>query len=113
MKPGESREWKPPTFMQKLKGFTITMAQWVAAGRPRREPQWVAEIFNDKCKPCPFYDPDRWSLFGDLGVCKLCECHVSDDPEKMTNKIVMPNTKCPDNPPRWVAAVKEEDATDR
>lgn len=102
-------EWKPPTFMNKLSGFTIAFATWAGAGFPRRSAEWVKEIFETHCEPCDWYRSDKKTFWGDKGVCIYCECHVSDDVDNMRNKIVMPNNRCPLDPPKWGSDVDEKD----
>lgn len=101
-----AEQWKPPSFMQKVTGFLVAYADWAAAGFPRRAPEWVAEIFENHCKPCEWYDPDGVTPFGKVGTCKFCSCHVSADFDDMQNKIVLPNTSCPLDPPKWQASVE-------
>jgi hypothetical protein len=81
-------------YMAKIKDFTITYAQWAAAGFPRRDPEWVKELFAI-CKFCELYDADIRGPFGDKGVCRACGCHVGPDPENVRSKLVLPNTSCP------------------
>lgn len=94
-------------FLAKVSGFVITFAEWAAMGMPRREPEWVREIFEAHCANCPHYKPlDKTSLWS-IGLCDLCGCHVSPEDESLLNKLVLPNTQCPDDPPRWLRAVDE------
>jgi nitrous oxide reductase accessory protein NosL len=92
-------------YMTKIKDFTLTYAQWAAAGFPRREEKWVKELFAI-CERCEFYDPNKPGPFGDKGSCQLCGCHVGSDHDNPRNKIVLPNTSCPDKPPKWEAVVE-------
>ena len=80
-------------FMSKIKDFTITYASWAAAGFPRRDPEWVAELFA-VCESCDQYDPAGKGPFGDVGACEACGCHVGNN-DRPTNKLVLPNTSCP------------------
>lgn len=108
-------EWKPPGFMQKVSGFLVAYADWVAAGFPRRSPEWVKEIFETHCKPCEWYDANAKTVFGKQGMCTRCGCHVSADFDDMQNKIVLPNTSCPLDEPKWKANIqcKNEPRTER
>lgn len=92
-------------FLSKIAGFTITYAQWAASGFPRRDPEWVKEIFAEQCTPCEFYAPDGTGPLGGEGLCELCGCHVAnnDDPR---NKITLPNTACPIG--KWGAVVEKK-----
>ena len=92
-------------FMQKVANFTLTYADWVAKGRPRRDPSWVHELFGI-CKKCDRYDPKKIAPFGQLGVCRECGCHVGDNSDT-TNKLVIPTTECPLG--LWKAAVEPAD----
>jgi len=93
-------------FMAKVTGFTISMTQWVLAGCPRRSPEWVAEIFETQCRPCPWYDAEDRTIFGSKGLCTKCGCHVSADHTNPLNKIVDPANACPLDPPRWEAIIE-------
>ena len=86
--------------------FTISMAQWIAAGCPMRSPEWVAEIFEDHCRPCEFYNPGP-NLLRQRGYCEKCGCHVSPDGNNPLNKIVDPNNSCPLDPPRWGGTIEK------
>lgn len=88
--------------------FTLSMAQWAAAGCPTRSPEWVKEIFETHCRPCEFYKPGR-NLLGQKGYCQKCGCHVSDDPDNPVNKIVNPNNSCPLDKPRWRSTVENRE----
>ena len=103
--------WKPPTTMAKIQGFLVAYRDWAAAGYPRREPAWVKEIFETHCTPCEMYEPESRTLFGSVGVCGRCGCHVSADGEDMLNKIVMPTQGCPLDPPKFRASVEWKDST--
>ena len=87
-------------FMQKITGFAISMKDWIAAGCPKRSPEWIAEIFETHCQPCDEYNPGR-NLLGQKGYCMKCSCHVSADPDNPVNKIVSPLNSCPLDPPKW------------
>lgn len=94
-------------FMAKIIGFTISYAKWAAAGKPMRDPAWTLEIW-DTCQKCPHFDPKLWTPFGP-GGCKICGCHVSDDIHDSHNKAARPDQFCPDDPPRWTAAVERKE----
>lgn len=104
-----AQQWKPPGFMAKITGFVLSYAAWAKEGFPRRSPEWVVEIFETHCKPCQYYDPNGTTPFGSVGTCTRCGCHVSDDCEDMLNKIVLPTSSCPLDPPKWKASVECSD----
>ncbi|MHC4120137.1 MAG: hypothetical protein ACYSWO_21800 [Planctomycetota bacterium] len=101
-------DWVPPTIMQKIAGFTISYADWAAEGFPRRSPEWIAEIFAEHCQPCEWYAPEEKTLLGRQGVCRRCGCHVSAAPRRLDNKLLLPNTSCPLDPPLWGSSVEVE-----
>jgi hypothetical protein len=82
--------------MDKVTGFLVAFKDWRAAGYPRRSPEWVSELFETHCRPCPFYDPEGKTPLGTVGICGKCGCHVSDNPETMLNKLVLPTEGCPE-----------------
>lgn len=90
--------------------FPIRYAQWVAAGKPRRSPEWIAELW-DICEPCENYDPTMTTP-GGVGGCRLCGCHISPDGEKDLNKLVWPTQKC--DADKWPASIVDvpEDTLD-
>lgn len=94
--------------MTKVTGFLVAYRDWAAAGFPRRSPEWVKEIFETHCQKCPIYDPKAVTPFGSVGTCGKCGCHVSADPEDMLNKIVLPTSSCPLDPPLWRASVDSD-----
>lgn len=94
-------------FMSKVSGFVVTFAEWYPMGCPRREPEWVAEIFDTHCSNCEHYAADDRTVLMSRGLCRLCGCHVGREPD-LLNKITLPNTQCPADPPKWVRAVEED-----
>jgi len=95
--------WTPPTFMAKVTGFLVTWKDWASAGFPKRSPEWIRELFGI-CKACPEYDPEGKTPLGTVGICRICGCHVSDDPDTTLNKLLMPNTSCPLG--KWQASIE-------
>lgn len=75
--------------------FAMAMGAWLKAGRPRREPEWVAETFENTCLGCEAYRPKRRTPLGDKGICGDCGCHVSGSNMSLRNKLVLPTEKCP------------------
>lgn len=92
-------------FLAKITGFAISMKDWALAGCPQRSPEWIAEIFEEHCKPCEFYNPSR-NVFRQKGYCEKCGCHVSADPNNPLNKIVSPLNSCPLDPPKWGGTIE-------
>jgi len=91
------------SMLTKIVGFTVAYYDWVRAGRPKRDPLWVAELW-DICSQCPHFDPRQITPFG-RGACDICGCHISPDHTENFNKLVWPTQSCPDSPPHWTAAV--------
>ena len=101
----EPRNIKRTNFLTKGFNALMTLNQWKKAGYPIRDPEDVKEIFETHCRPCPLYNPDgRAITFGPRGLCddalefdgvKGCGCHVSPDPEELTNALLVPIHPCP------------------
>lgn len=94
---------KRPSFMARIVGFTISMAEWLADGSPLRDPEETKELFETHClggdgPPCEAYNPlvNATGLPGGYrGACMECGCSVSDDPEAVFNKVNKPHHGCP------------------
>jgi len=99
-------------FMQQVAGFLVNFSDWLAAGRPTRAPEWVAQIFKDHCEPCDQYEPNGRTIAGSRGKCAQCGCHVSSDPTDPLNKLIYPNLGCPLDPPKFEASIQVEFTTD-
>ena len=69
------------TYVQAVKG-------WVAAGRPVRTDEEVANIHTQYCTQCDWYDPDQQR-------CKGCGCKATADGAALLNKIKMGTQHCP------------------
>jgi len=72
----------------------------MAAGRPLRTEEEIAEIYDEQCSPCEYFDNDS---------CGLCGCHVRREGTTL-NKLAWGTEKCPDDPPKWVEKVIPDDA---
>lgn len=83
--------------------FIVAYYDWVRAGRPRRTPEQVKELYAI-CQSCPRFNPKGWTTFG-RGRCDLCLCHISPDATRDMNKLIWPTEGCPDVPPKWTATV--------
>jgi orotate phosphoribosyltransferase len=78
--------------------FARSVTRWMAAGRPTRTPERIAEILADHCDKagdrCPQYQAGR---------CNACGCPINNDPTPLTNKLAMATEPCPADPPRFAA----------
>jgi hypothetical protein len=115
------RIMKPtPSFMGRIVGFTVSMAEWLSDGCPLRDPTETRELFETHCKggdgpPCPKFIPNEavgtFVLGKGSGFCAECGCVVSDDPTATFNKVNKPFKGCPLK--KWLPIVEiPEDATD-
>jgi hypothetical protein len=87
-----------PSWMTRAKTFVSAEARWIAAGRPMRSDDQMAEIFAI-CESCEFF---VGRVNGGEGVCRLCGCNLKRI-GGILNKIRMATETCPANPPRWKA----------
>jgi hypothetical protein len=71
--------------------------KWVAAGKPQRSPEQIAEIFDTICTPCEHFRPT-----GDgKGTCDKCGCRLKRQ-GGLLNKILMATESCPID--KWPSA---------
>lgn len=76
---------------QKVGAFTLAVQKWIAAGRPFRDEQQIAAIF-EVCAGCPKFRPNKGSE--DRGYCRACGCRVRRQ-GGLLNKIKMLTENCP------------------
>lgn len=82
-----------PAALKRAAHLAADVARDLAAGRPRRSPAEIREIFSAHCQKCPRYNSAAQA-------CSLCGCPVSaEEPE--ANRIAWAALHCPDQPPRW------------
>jgi len=78
----------PPGLVKRVFSYAEALAQWTAAGRPERLDKEVERIFNQLCKPCKWYDPEK-------EICRGCGCRVAESGYAVLNKIKMETEHCP------------------
>jgi hypothetical protein len=89
---------KAPSVVRQSISFATAHTKWLAAGRPTRSPERVAEIFDTLCRPCEHFE----STGVDNGSCKLCGCALKRE-RGLLNKINMATEGCPAQPAKWRA----------
>ncbi len=77
-----------PSLLKRAITYANAVSEWVATGRPERDAQQTAEIYERHCKLCSRYDPAN-------GMCRACGCRVADKGLALTNKIRMATQHCP------------------
>jgi hypothetical protein len=92
------------------KDFVLNAMEWALHGCPARAPEDIKEIFETHCQPCEFFNEGR-NIFGKVGFCEKCGCHVSADPDTLVNKIRDPLIGCPLDPPKFGPTIKIERKT--
>jgi hypothetical protein len=81
----------PPTtrgIVRRAVSYAEALIEWTAAGKPKRSDKEVEQIFNQHCKPCRWYDPEKQ-------ICRGCGCRVADSGYVVLNKIKMATEHCP------------------
>lgn len=78
----------PPGLVKRAFSYAEALARWTAAGRPERPDKEVERIFNENCKTCKWYDPERQ-------MCRGCGCRVAESGMAVRNKIKMATEHCP------------------
>lgn len=87
-----------PTLAQQLINVSKSAAKWIKAGRPRRSPEAIAELFVI-CQGCEFYVTK-----GDgVGKCGACGCWLKKN-GGMMNKLEWATEACPRS--KWQATVQ-------
>ncbi len=81
--------------------------KWVAAGRPMRTKEQMAEIYA-VCAQCPRFNK-RGGFIPGYDQCDICQCNLHPSMQIM-NKIAWDTTNCPNDPPLWEAGTPSEDA---
>lgn len=95
-----------PSLFRQIKTFSIAYTKWLAAGKPIREPEHIAELFKI-CENCPTRRFMRVSK--NKGRCTQCGCWIKRQGENR-NKLAWPTEGCPDG--HWAAQVEPvEDET--
>lgn len=76
------------TLVEKFHNYKTAIRKWIAAGRPTRSDERVAEIHDTFCVNCDKYDPVK-------RACKHCGCRVNKGAMPLTNKLKMGTEVCP------------------
>jgi hypothetical protein len=93
-------------FIKKGLGFAKAYYRWQAAGKPLRDEEYIFDLFDNKCKGCPFFIPDKKKP-ETHGECDSCGCHIKRLPADVDdlNKLAWPTEGCPED--FWEADVDE------
>ena len=67
--------------------YTKAVARWIKAGRPVRPPSEVARIYEECCRLCEEFDPEK-------ETCRICGCRVRKSAKALHNKIGMATEHC-------------------
>jgi hypothetical protein len=78
----------PPGLIRRAYSWAEAVARWTAAGQPTRPDKEVERIFNESCKTCKWFDPERQ-------ICRGCGCRVAENGVAVINKIKMATEHCP------------------
>jgi len=78
----------PPGLVRRAISYTAALTRWPTAGQPERSDKDVERIFNQHCKPCKWYDPEKQ-------ICRGCGCRVAENGVAVLNKIKMATEHCP------------------
>ena len=77
-----------PGLIRRAYSYAEALARWTAAGQPVRPDKEVERIFNEHCKTCKWFDPERQ-------ICRGCGCRVAETGMAVVNKIKMATENCP------------------
>lgn len=89
-----------PSLLRQAASFVSAEARWIAAGRPVRSEERVAEIFAI-CQVCEHFRLGTSELEGSCGICG-CRLRSAGG---LFNKIQMATESCPLKPSKWTAEV--------
>ena len=78
--------------VRRILTYAEAVAEWTAAGCPRRTAEETEAIFRIFCRPCFLYDKPRRQ-------CRECTCRVAPTGLAVFNKIKMATQHCPSG--RW------------
>jgi len=79
------------SLFKKLKNLGTSMINWNREGRPLRSEKEIADIYDNICTKCPFFQDDQ---------CGLCGCQIKRE-GVVLNKLAFATESCPDKPARW------------
>ena len=74
--------------MDKVMNYAAAVRKWVAAGRPVRTEEEIAEIYEKHCSGCTMFDKERQ-------VCNSCGCPANKNQPPLKNKLAMATEECP------------------
>lgn len=78
----------PPGLVRRAYSYAEAVARWMAAGQPVRPDKEVERLFNENCKTCKWFDPEKQ-------ICRGCGCRVAESGVAVRNKIKMATEHCP------------------
>ena len=88
----------PPPLARQAVNYSAAVARWVAAGRPTRSPERIAQVL-EICRACPAYRSS-----GGRPQCGYCGCSINSSRDGVRNKIAMATEVCPHpQGPKWGA----------
>jgi hypothetical protein len=93
-------ENKEPNLIDKAKSLSKAAVNWAVNDKFQRVSDEVFQQRKAICIACPYWKPEAYNNFG---ACGKCGCSVG--------KLYMPHSKCPDNPPRWIAVSVDQPIT--
>jgi hypothetical protein len=77
-----------PSIGIQLQTYAEAVAEWIVAGRPKRDDEYVKNIHKNYCSKCNWYDKDSKK-------CRGCGCKVKAKGGALLNKIRMATQHCP------------------
>jgi hypothetical protein len=77
-----------PAVTTELATYVKAVKGWIAAGRPTRTDEEIAELQIKYCDQCDWYDPEQ-------GRCKGCGCKTNAEGAALLNKVRMATQHCP------------------
>ena len=81
-----------PGLIVQAKNYVIAYTKWVAAGKPLRTPEKIAELFTI-CEQCP--SVSFIPISDGIGRCAECGCWLKKT-ETTRNALAWPTKPCPD-----------------
>jgi len=90
----------PKSFAEKIDSYEKEHEIWVKAGKPTRNRRRRAQLYSI-CAMCEHYTGK---------TCEICGCMINLTPG--LNKLYWATTKCPNDPPKWVAEEPKKEESD-
>jgi hypothetical protein len=88
--PESAKPPETPGLARRVWSYAEALIEWAAAGKPERADKEVERIFNQCCKKCGWFDPEKQ-------ICRGCGCRVAEGGFALLNKIKMATEHCPLN----------------